>query len=94
MSHRGCALAGVGAVDAGEGLCTGRTGTGSFRTRCLMGTEATAHHAASTKEKRVENRQGKRGKLGGRQTQLESKYAVKHLSDYLHKGKKDFLLSF
>lgn len=42
----------------------------------------------------MENRQGKRGKLGGRQTQLESKHAVKHLSDYLHKGKKDFLLSF
>lgn len=41
----------------------------------------------------MENREGKRGKLGGRRVQVESKHMVKHLSDYLHKGKKkDFLL--
>lgn len=88
---RGCALAGVGTADAGEGLCMGRTGTGS--SRCWLGTKPTADCAASAK-KRVGNSQGKRGKLGGRRAQLESKHMVKHLSDYLHKGKKDFLLSF
>lgn len=93
LSHRGYALAGVGAVNAGKGLCTGRMGTRSFCACCLPGTKATADCAASAKEKHVENSQGKKGKLGGRWAQLESKH-IKCLSDYLHTGKKDFLLSF
>lgn len=52
MLVEGCALGGWG-------------GTKSFCTCCLLGTKATADRVASTKEKHVENRQGK-GKAGGK----------------------------
>lgn len=79
MRHGGCALAGVGAAGAGGG--------------CEQGplTNAAAEHAASAKKLRGTGRE--RGKMGGRQAQLECERTAKHLSDCLQKGKKHFLLS-
>lgn len=80
MRHGGCALAGVGAAGAGGG--------------CEQGplTNAAAECAASAKEK-LWGTGRERGKMGGRQAQLECERTAKHLSDCLQKGKKHFLLS-
>jgi len=77
-------------ADAARVLCLGRTGTRSLRTRWLP-----AAKAAADREHPRRRSVGRAGReRGGRWAQLEGKHTGKHLSECLHRGRKDFLLVF